>query len=113
MWNLSRKVERQLENGFPFSSLFLCVSHPRQEACAHQARVYRRVLGRPPECSEVREAVCETLRCLDKVSSGSTAESCLLFPMFTAGCELTSEPERRFMLQRFKRVESTGMTQVS
>ncbi len=44
---------------------------------------------------------------------GGTAEGCLLFPMFTAGCETAEQGVRDGILERMRTVESTGMTQVN
>ncbi len=73
----------------------------------------RRVLGMPMDHEDVQIPVARILRCLEKIERGGTAETCLLFPMFTAGCELTDENAREMILERVLTVEETGMTQVS
>ena len=73
----------------------------------------RRVLGRPSSDPEVQNAVREIIGALYKVRRGSTAESCLLFPMFTAGCDALDKGQRMKILERLKSVESYGMTHVS
>ena len=84
-------------------------------------------------------AVREIVSALYKVRKGGTAEACLLFPMFTAGCDALAEEEddgrdggggggggrdgggkggvggkgqREVIMERLRCVEATGMTQV-
>ncbi|KAH8883954.1 C6 zinc finger protein [Thozetella sp. PMI_491] len=75
--------------------------------------LHRRVLGLPSDHDDVRVPVGKILSCLDRIERGGTAETCLLFPMFTAGCELTNDTARAAILERVRTVEKTGMTQVS
>lgn len=75
--------------------------------------LHRRVLGKGSGHPDVRGAAQSVLECLEHVERGSSAETCLLFPMFTAGCELVDEEERGVVLGRILGVERTGMTQVS
>ena len=75
--------------------------------------LHRRVLGRPSDHNDVRGPVERILECLENIQHGSTAETCLLFPMFTAGCEITGAGAREMILQRVKTVEKSGMMQVS
>ncbi|KAK5295667.1 hypothetical protein LTR16_000957 [Cryomyces antarcticus] len=72
----------------------------------------RRVLGRPSTDPEVQNAVREIVGALYKVRPGSTAEACLLFPMFTAGCDAQDAGQREKIMTRLKSVEGCGMTQV-
>jgi hypothetical protein len=74
--------------------------------------LHRRVLGKPSAHHDVQTAVREIFGALYKVRRGSAAEGCLLFPMFTAGCDTTDEKQRADILDRFKCVERYGMTQV-
>ncbi|KAI1260097.1 hypothetical protein F5Y18DRAFT_420339 [Xylariaceae sp. FL1019] len=74
--------------------------------------LYRRVMGRKSEDETVQEAVEEIISCLGRIRLGGTAESCLLFPMFTAGCDTQSESHRALILSRFMSAENHGMTQV-
>jgi len=60
----------------------------------------------------VRDAVREIVGALYKVRKGSTAEACLLFPMFTAGCDAQDEKQRVLIMDRLKGVEEFGMSQV-
>ena len=75
--------------------------------------LYRRVLGRPSADQEVQKCVGQVLEVLKQVRKGGTAESCLLFPMFTAGCDAIDEGHREVILERMKLVEGLGMTHVS
>ena len=72
----------------------------------------RRVLGKPSRDLEVQFAVREIASALYKVRQGGTAEGCLLFPMFTAGCDAQDPRQRNIIMERLKSVESSGMTQV-
>ncbi|KAJ2977278.1 hypothetical protein NUW58_g7859 [Xylaria curta] len=75
-------------------------------------QLYRRILGRRSEDADVQEAVENIIVCLLRIRPGGTAESCLLFPMFTAGCDTQSEDHRVLILNRFTSAEKHGMTQV-
>jgi hypothetical protein len=74
--------------------------------------LHRRVFGKPSDHEDVRAAVQEIMRCLDCIRKGGTAEACLVFPMFTAGCDTPDEQQRRHILDRLMTVEKNGMTQV-
>jgi hypothetical protein len=56
--------------------------------------------------------VREIVSLLHQVRKASAAEACLLFPMFTAGCDAQDGEERNFILERMKGVEGIGMSQV-
>ena len=73
----------------------------------------RRILGKPSRDEEVQDAVTQIMVNLDKVRKGGTAEACLLFPIFTAGCDAKYEAQRDVIKERMRSVEGTGMTQVS
>lgn len=73
----------------------------------------RRVLGLPRDHPEVQDGVSRVLASLAKVRRGSTAESCLLFPMFTAGCEAQDPLQRRLFAERLQNVEGWGMQHVA
>jgi hypothetical protein len=73
----------------------------------------RRVLGLPQDSPEVQSAVSEIIGTIYKVRKGGSAEACLIFPMFTAGCQAQKTSQRDLILDRIKSVESSGMTQVS
>ncbi|KAK4967515.1 hypothetical protein LTR66_011955 [Elasticomyces elasticus] len=72
----------------------------------------RRVLGRPSSGSEVQDAIRAIVGALDRVRKGSTAEACLIFPMFLAGCEAIDCEHRDKIMERLRNVEGWGMTQV-
>ncbi|EME80490.1 Serine/threonine protein kinase [Pseudocercospora fijiensis CIRAD86] len=72
----------------------------------------RRVLALPSSDPEVQKQVQNVLESLEKVRRGSTAESCLLFPMFTAGCEALQEDQRMLFMDRMEAVEGWGMAHV-
>ncbi|KAF2767474.1 hypothetical protein EJ03DRAFT_329235 [Teratosphaeria nubilosa] len=72
----------------------------------------RRILGHPSSSREVQENVHKTIACLRQIRRGSSAESCLTFPMFSAGCEAQSEHDRKIFMDRLKEVEVWGMPHV-
>ena len=72
----------------------------------------RRVLGKASSDVEVQIAVREIEGALYKVRKGGTAEACLLFPMFTAGCDAQRPDQRARIMERLRSVEGSGMTQV-
>jgi hypothetical protein len=74
--------------------------------------LYRRVMGRRSGNKSVQRAVEEIIASLGRIRPGGTAESCLLFPMFTAGCDTQSEEQKTWILRRFMSAEKHGMTQV-
>lgn len=75
--------------------------------------LYRRVLGKPAMDIEVQHAVREIVGLLYKIRRGSTAEACLLFPMFAAGCDAQDEGQREKIMDRLKGVEGFGLNHVS
>lgn len=72
----------------------------------------RRVLGKPSDSEDVQEAVQQILVALKQVKEGSTAEACLLFPMFTAGCDALTPEQRADITKRIQIVEDCGLSQV-
>ena len=74
--------------------------------------LYRGVLRKPVYDPEVQTAVREIVIALDRVRKGGTAEACLLFPMFTAGCQAREDWQREKLIDRLNSVEGSGMTQV-
>ncbi|KAK8255325.1 fungal-specific transcription factor domain-containing protein [Phyllosticta capitalensis] len=79
---------------------------------AGMLHLLRRVLGCPSAHQEVRHAVEQTLAVLRKVRRGSTAEACLLFPIFSVGVEIEGEEERRALRERMLAMEKIGLGQV-
>jgi hypothetical protein len=74
--------------------------------------LHKRILGKPSTHPDVQNAVREIFGALYKVRRGSSAEACLLFPMFTAGCDTQDEKQRADILERIKGVERFGMTNI-
>ncbi|EDU45524.1 C6 zinc finger domain containing protein [Pyrenophora tritici-repentis Pt-1C-BFP] len=74
--------------------------------------LYRRILGKPAMDAEVQNAVREIVGLLYKIRRGSTAEACLIFPMFAAGCDAQDEGQREKILDRLKGVEGFGLNHV-
>jgi transcription factor-like protein len=72
----------------------------------------RRVLNNAQDSYEVKEAVSFVLDNLDKIRAGSPAEACLLFPIFTAGCEAMDTDQRQRVKSRISDIEGFGMKQV-
>ncbi|KAK2023584.1 C6 zinc finger domain-containing protein [Colletotrichum zoysiae] len=73
--------------------------------------LHKRVLSKPTEHADVQEAVGSIIACLESIQPGGSAETGFLFPMFTAGCNALHEDQRSKILERFKNVETNGMTQ--
>ena len=84
------------------------------EAFHHAGLIHvnRRVLGKSSMDPEVQYAVREIVGALFKVRKGGTAEGCLLFPMFTAGCDAQELDQRERIMERLKRMEGLGMSHV-
>ncbi|KAK7522043.1 fungal-specific transcription factor domain-containing protein [Phyllosticta citriasiana] len=79
---------------------------------AGMLHLLRRVLGFPSAHHEVRHAVEQTLAALRKVRRGSTAEACLLFPIFSVGVEVETEEDRIAVRERMLAMEKIGLGQV-
>lgn len=79
---------------------------------AAEIHLYRRVLGYESDHPDVQDAVGLIVDAMHKVKQGGTAENCLLFPLFTAGCEAINYEHREYTLRRMLEVEKTGLTQV-
>ncbi|KAL1646669.1 hypothetical protein SLS61_007743 [Didymella pomorum] len=73
--------------------------------------LYRRVLGKPAHDAAVQSAIHSIVELLYKVRRGSSAEACLLFPMFVAGCDAQDAGHREKIMDRLRGVEGFGMTQ--
>jgi hypothetical protein len=73
----------------------------------------RRILGQPAAHPDVQVCVGKILQALTKVRRGSTAESCLIFPIFSAGCEAIRTEERDAFMGRLLDVEGWGMQHVA
>ncbi|KAJ4301297.1 hypothetical protein N0V90_003388 [Kalmusia sp. IMI 367209] len=75
--------------------------------------LYRRVYNYPTTHPSVQQSVREIIGLLYKVRRGSTAEACLLFPMFAAGCDAVDAGMREKVMERLMGVEGFGMVQVA
>lgn len=74
--------------------------------------LYRRVLNYHTHHPRVQNAVAQIVSAMLKVPLGGTAENCLLFPLFSAGCEAVEVNHRDYTLKRMLAVEKSGLTQV-
>ncbi|PSN60406.1 C6 zinc finger domain-containing protein [Corynespora cassiicola Philippines] len=74
--------------------------------------LFRRVMGKEADDPEVQGAVREIVGLLYKVRRGSTAEACLLFPMFAAGCDAREQGQREKIMDRLMGVEGFGIAQI-
>jgi len=72
----------------------------------------QRVLGKPLSDPDVQNAVGRIVGALYKVRHGGSAEACLLFPMFTAGCYAVDQDSKDKIMERLKSVEGFGLTHV-
>jgi hypothetical protein len=75
-------------------------------------QVHRRVLNSAPGSQAVRVAVRTVLAQLETIRAGSPAEACLLFPIFTAGCETDDPDEQMRFRRKIGDIEGFGMKQV-
>ena len=84
------------------------------EAFHHAGLIHvnRRILGKASTDPEVQCAVMEIVSALYKVRPGGTAEGCLLFPMFTAGCDAQDQGQKDRIMERLTRMEGLGMVHV-
>ena len=79
---------------------------------AASVHLYRRVLNYPSAHTKVQRAVALIVGAMHNVRHDGNAENCLLFPLFTAGCEAIEKVHRNYTLKRMQAVEKMGMTQV-
>ncbi|GAB7366578.1 hypothetical protein MBLNU230_g8564t1 [Neophaeotheca triangularis] len=75
--------------------------------------LHRRCLNLPSSAPAIQDLVARTLSLLQDIRSNSTAETCLLFPIFTAGCEALNERDRELFMARLTAVEGWGMEQIA
>ena len=84
---------------------------------AGQIYLFRRVLGRPSSDPQLQDYVHNIVAGLGKIATNGTAEACMLFPIFIAGCEASGvegrdqATAREVLKQRMANIEGTGMTQ--
>ncbi|KAI5795091.1 fungal-specific transcription factor domain-containing protein [Geopyxis carbonaria] len=79
---------------------------------AAEIHLYRRVMGLPANHPDVQNAVDQIVQAMYRVRPGGTAENCVLFPLFTAGCEAIAYAHRQYVLERMIEIERTGLNQV-
>jgi hypothetical protein len=72
--------------------------------------LYRRVLGKATSDIEVQHAVRQIAGLLYKIRRGSTAEGCLIFPIFAAGCDTEDQGQRDKIMERLRSMGGFGMT---
>lgn len=126
------QIRRELEHGIRNPTVSKGCSHRSSDAADGEAawdeteiyatnemfhwagliHLYRRVLGKPTMDPAVQNAVREIVDLLYKVRRGSTAEACLLFPMFAAGCDARDSGQREKIMERLRCVEGFGIAQV-
>lgn len=80
---------------------------------AAEIQLFRRVLNYPGNHELVQGSVALIVQAMHKVRQGGTAENCVLFPLFTAGCEAINYRHREYCLRRMLQIEKTGLQQVS
>ncbi|KAL8419389.1 hypothetical protein RB594_002570 [Gaeumannomyces avenae] len=96
----------------------LCWNGAELAACnrayhwAGSLHLHRRVLGKPASHPDVQAGVASIVECLAEIRRGGTAEACMVFPMFTAGCLTPDASQRNLIKERLRVVENTGMVQV-
>src|SRR5690606_13098555 len=71
---------------------------------AASVHLYRRVLNYPSAHPKVQRAVGLIVGAMHKVRHNGEAENCLLFPLFTAGCEAIQPIHRTYTLKRMQAV---------
>lgn len=75
--------------------------------------LYRRVLGKAGDDPDVQYCVNSILTEWTGIRKNSTYESCLLLPLFTAGCEVLDQSRRDAIIERLMAVEGWGLPHVS
>ncbi|KAM5504894.1 hypothetical protein McanMca71_003212 [Microsporum canis] len=79
---------------------------------AGMIHLHRRVFGRKASDPIVRGLVDALFETLNQVSRGGQEEVCVLFPLFTAGCESQDVGQRQQVSERVQGFESVGMKQI-
>jgi hypothetical protein len=72
----------------------------------------RRVLNLPASDEQIQSQVALIKSALLSVRRGSSAESCLVWPIFVAGCESLNAEDREIFEERLQAVEGWGMPRV-
>jgi hypothetical protein len=75
-------------------------------------QLHRRVLNTPQDSTEVCYAIDKVLELLGTMRAGSPAEACMLFPIFSAGCEARDSERIGAFRRRTEDISRLGMRQV-
>jgi Fungal specific transcription factor domain len=76
-------------------------------------QLHRRVLNTPQDSEEVIFAIDKVLELLGTMRAGSPAEACMLFPIFSAGCEARDNERIGAFRRRTGDISRLGMRQAS
>jgi hypothetical protein len=74
--------------------------------------IYRRVLAKNQPSAEIDEAVDHLCNAIARIRPGSSTECSVLFPLFTAGCEVRDAEQRLEIMTRVMNFEAEGLKQV-
>ncbi|KAL4866097.1 hypothetical protein BDV12DRAFT_199535 [Aspergillus spectabilis] len=74
-------------------------------------QLHRRVLGDSSCSKAVLNAMSGLMQALTAIRSGSAVEAGILFPIFTAGCELQDPEQKNEFKERLDVLEGTGLKQ--
>ncbi|KAK2733729.1 hypothetical protein FQN57_001956 [Myotisia sp. PD_48] len=74
--------------------------------------LHRRVFGRSAADPLIKQLVDSLVDALNQISRGGQEEVCVLFPLFTAGCESQDQQQRVEIRNRVKDFEGVGMKQI-
>lgn len=71
-----------------------------------------RVFGKASHDRDVQTAVQGVVMALEHIRKNSSAEACMVLPLFAAGCQMQSAEQRNHIMNRLLTVEKSGMSQV-
>lgn len=74
--------------------------------------IHRRVLAKEGCSTEIQEAVDHLCNAIARIRPGSSTECSVLFPLFTAGCEVWDPEQRLEIMTRVMNFEAEGLKQV-
>lgn len=74
--------------------------------------IHRRVLAKSQCSAEIQEAVDHLCNAIARIRPGSSTECSVLFPLFTAGCEVRDQEQRLEIMTRVMNFEAEGLKQV-
>lgn len=80
---------------------------------AGRLTLLRRVLNQPSGSTSVQTAVQNIKAVVRRISPNRTANSCLIFPMFTAGCESQIKADREVFIMRLRDMQRFGWQHVA